>query len=487
MTSGMLSPGVHVGEGSIVTARAVPREGAQASANSEIVGNPAISRSKHNQNGCVMASWWKVHALSIVWGIFTLYLFFALNLVAQALLNNRLGNWRHSDVCCWAFMVLFAALLVLPINVAMKWLLIGRRVPGPFKESAWQVAADWVVDLHCKIFCMMVMVPWKSWWRFWNAIFRLRGSDIDWQSQVGSPCNLLPSKIDLTSIKRTHASSANVQFETNCGEKRLRTELKNFNVGALTVAGPGVNLVNAAVPPMEFISHDMNGRETQRPHKCSMMEEGASCLWNLLWMLLVLSSFCPAYEFSVWALGTLRPQWAAVSIAAALALHVISVIVMPVEFATFPSRALQSPWSIPLFDACLGASFAFQDSTFLTTTWGSPTWNAVARSLRASVAKRVLCFGSVLEGFAYHTVRDDTVVDGAGVVGHDAVADKHTLGEAEVSGVVHEGSFLFQGTSTKGASSGPCRCSIQSAQAAKLEEDLGLESSMDFDDPMMTV
>jgi hypothetical protein len=84
MISGMLSLSVHVGEGSIVMARVVLREGAQASTNSEIVNNPAISHCKHNQDDCVMASWWKVYALSIMWGIFTLYLFFALSFTSAA-------------------------------------------------------------------------------------------------------------------------------------------------------------------------------------------------------------------------------------------------------------------------------------------------------------------------------------------------------------------------------------------------------------------
>jgi len=448
---GMLEPGASVESKSYLAPRSVLVEGTQAPGHSELVGNPAVKVSEWHGISHKRATWWLVDLLKLLWSVVTLYMMFSLNLISQMALNGRFPtNWRYSDLFYWITVIFLSALLILPMNVAMKWLLIGKRSPGNFSETAVQVANDWVVDMHFKIFYKIASVPWKAHWRFWNVVLCLYGMDIDMSSQVGTPSSVVPSKVDLIKIRRSYVSSAAVKFVNVLNGQRMQSEIVDSSIGALAIVGPGVKLFKTVVPPTEYAQTSMTGTAAQKPYRYSWCEVATQTLVTICWMALVLLSFIPPFLFSKWALRLANPAGGAFGVGAAIGIQTFTSLLIWIlmEKIAFPGSALQSPWNVPIFDLHLGSSAVIQLYTLMPVLWGTPLWTYLMRIMGGTVGEDVIFLGQYQCGICYHQIEAGTVIDGAHIIGHNAVGSNYRLGSTHVSGVLNEGSFSFAGTST---------------------------------------
>jgi hypothetical protein len=121
--------------------------------------------------------------------------------------GDRLAaNWRDAPLVYWFLLFALLALLSIGSSVLIKWMFIGHRRPGPYKETIWKVVADWAVDYHFDIAsCTLYAVLFN--WRIRNVILMLHGMDIDMESKI-YPESFPPSKVDLISLEKLFVSTA---------------------------------------------------------------------------------------------------------------------------------------------------------------------------------------------------------------------------------------------------------------------------------------
>jgi len=121
----------------------------------------------------------------ILWLGFELYHFVAALLVGQILLNERLPSEWHYKPLLYCFLLLtLISILTIASSIIFKWILIGRRTPGPLRNSLWRVAADWAADYHYNIAMSLPLVSVLNNSRIWNVVLMMYGMDIDLHSQV---------------------------------------------------------------------------------------------------------------------------------------------------------------------------------------------------------------------------------------------------------------------------------------------------------------
>jgi hypothetical protein len=148
--SGMLSPGVTIGEAAKVEKSSVVFEGAQVPEGVLVSGNPAFVSGKIQLSP--KPSWWKLGILKLMWLVVELYIFFVTLLCGQLLLDDHLPrNWRYTPLCYWFLIITQSLVYNVAVSIVLKWILIGRRKPGPFADSVSRPTADWIADYHNRI------------------------------------------------------------------------------------------------------------------------------------------------------------------------------------------------------------------------------------------------------------------------------------------------------------------------------------------------
>lgn len=157
-------------------------EGAQISTATLVTGNPAFDAGSVQRS----SSWccWKLGTIKAMWLVAELYSFFGLLLVGQVLLNDRLpNNWRYTPLCFCFLLIAISSTLSLVVSIILKWIMIGRRRPGPYVGTLLRTSADWMVDYHFQIGAMLWHYSYLN-SRIWNVILILHGMDIDFASRL---------------------------------------------------------------------------------------------------------------------------------------------------------------------------------------------------------------------------------------------------------------------------------------------------------------
>jgi hypothetical protein len=89
---------------------------------------------------------------------------FACNLISQYALFSLLdpreetgATWeRYRPMLYWVVTVWLGLALMLPTNLLLKWVLVGKRRPGrPVRDGPWQAAADWYSPLFLHLLLHM--------------------------------------------------------------------------------------------------------------------------------------------------------------------------------------------------------------------------------------------------------------------------------------------------------------------------------------------
>jgi hypothetical protein len=350
------------------------------------------------------------------------------------------------------------------VSIVLKWILIGRRKPGPFAEdSVLRTMADWIADYHHRI-ATFVLHELFSNSRVWNLVQRLYGVDIDMYSKTSQL--IPPSQADLVSIKRSFVSVAFLNTKWN-GEY-TRTDIKESSIGWGVRLGASVELARTVVPPMRYVT-ESTVRETadERYSNLSFLSqlwlEGLLLLLYLASFSMVLLSMVPSYELwmnviqpaSVWiAVPTLAMLLAAQTIAWLVLLYVLSL-------AGLGGRSFQGrskPWNAAFYVVYHSYNWCVQNFTMMSVLWGTPLFGFFLNLLGANVEGRFLFFGTTLFDIPYLSVADRTVSDGARLFGHYAVFSNITLGPVRVSGILHENTLaMANSTVSVRQESGPWR------------------------------
>jgi acyl-CoA synthetase (AMP-forming)/AMP-acid ligase II/acyl carrier protein len=460
--SGMLSPGVTIGEAAKVENNSVVFEGAQVPDGVLVSGNPAFVSG--NIQLSTKPSWWKLGISKLMWLVVELYIFFATLLCGQLLLDGRLpSDWQFTPICYWILIISQSFVYNVAVSVLLKWILIGRRKPGPFADNVLRTMADWIADYHHRIATLFLhQLSFNS--RVWNFVQRLYGVDIDIYSKT---LELIPpSQADLISIKRSFVSTAFFNTELNGEYKRI--DVKESSIGFGVRVGASVELTRTVVPPLRYVT-ESTVRETADERYSSqsflslLWSEGIVLLLYLVSFSMVLISMVPSYELwmtviqpaSVWsAVPTLAMLLAVQTIAWLVLLYVLSLAGL--GGTSFKGRS--KPWNEAFYGVYHSYNWCVQNFTMMSVLWGTPLFGFVLNLLGANVEGRFLFFGTTLFEIPYLSVADRTVSDGAKLLGHYAVFSNVTLGPVRASGILHENTLAVANSTVSGCrESGPWR------------------------------
>ena len=443
---GMICPGVAIGEGSFIEKQAVAAEGAQVPCRRLVVGSPAFTVGTSEPSWG--HSWWKLGSLKILWITFELYLFFALMLLGQFAWSVYLPvDWFYTPLLNWFLLVLWFAGCSIGTSIMLKWALIGKRVPGPFNDTLWRKAADWAADWHYST-SIQVLYSLTANSHVWNAILRMHGMDVDMGSQVFAH-RFLPSQMDLIKVRSSFVSSG-VIFDLTKKNVYHETKVSESSIGWGVRVGPGVEISKAVVSPSVHITKSMIKDEYDErfDHVSSLgvlKKEILMISGYTMVIAVILLSLVPSYE--LWMRVTTPTSiWTAVpTLTIAIILQMISwtvLFVLVQAIALTGTKRRGHPWSVVAY-AIYGTVYsAYQNWVFMSILHGSRVYNLLQRVLGCKFEGKALLF-SRNEDLPRLTFSNKTIVDSSCTIsGHYAVYGTIVLGSSEISGVLHEGTFV---------------------------------------------
>jgi hypothetical protein len=159
------------------------------------------------------------------------------------------------------------------VSIVLKWILIGRRKPGPFVDSVLRTMADWIADYHHGIGTFFLYVL-SSNSCVWNLVQRLYGVDIDIHSKT--IVLVPPSQADLISIKRSFVSTA--FFNTKLDGECKRNDIKeSSSIGWGVRVGASVELTRTVVAPIRYVTESTVREAADERHSSQSF---LSLLWS---------------------------------------------------------------------------------------------------------------------------------------------------------------------------------------------------------------
>jgi acyl-CoA synthetase (AMP-forming)/AMP-acid ligase II len=455
---GMLCPGATIGDNALIEKLSVVEKGTQVRAGALASGNPALDAGESPApSSC--PCWWKLCVLKVIWLFIEYYFFVAIMFAGRIMATDFVPEkWRYYQLFIWIFPVFFFAVTAPITSVAVKWLLIGKRQPGPCKESLWREAADWAADFHF-FAATRLLNSVSRYSRFWNIILWLHGMDIDEQSSIliGS---FPPSQLDLISLRNSFCPVGS--FETRKDGQCYRTDIIESSLGRNYCIGPGKKIVRATIQPMSFVQHDvirddLDKRCTTTSLPDMFLLEAEYWFYGILLIILVgYLSLIPSFE--VWMLVS-PPSvfWAVPTLAVVFFLQTVSwsVIYFLFELARHRGSAARTkPWSTAVF---LHPALFFHEWSLVSVLKGTPLFWPVACLLGVKVDGRFLYFGDFIWDGPFLTIKDRTVCDKIVMNGHYVVHKEITLGPTVVSGILHEGTYVMANGVALNKTSGPWR------------------------------
>lgn len=468
---GLVRPGVQLGEGAFAETLSVVTEGSQVPPGVAASGNPAfnIGPIAHSRMCC---SWWKLGIFKLIWLGGELYLFFALFLVGQMTWNERLPiDWRYTPLCYWFLIVLEASILSIIVSIMLKWLLIGKRRPGPCREGLWRSIFDWGADYHFQISLSALNAITEN-SRAWNLILMLFGMDTDLSSAMFASF-IVPSKVDLLCIQRSFVGVMTLDTKAHGAYHRIKIKDES-SIGWGAHIGPGVTIAGTRINPLtkvtDDVSHEVDGGSQGlfASHSDLLQHEIKLAFLYLVYLLSIFVSFMPSYE--LWEFGV-KPSsvfLAVPAFAAALAAQTFTALLILCVFqmaavgcgSTKPSK----PCSFALYAVYHTVTYSIQVWSFQSLLWGTPMFSFVLKLLGANVEGHLLYFGFRVYDPAYITFTDRTISDGATIVGHYGLYNKLVLGPCHVSGLIHQQTFAMANTVVTAEESGPGRALVPSGR-----------------------
>jgi acyl-CoA synthetase (AMP-forming)/AMP-acid ligase II/acyl carrier protein len=481
IVKGAVSLGASVGGGAFVEKMSLVPEGAQVPAKTRVVGNPAyVSDAWYGESSGTSRCRLTLGLLKMLWLGFELYLFFAVMLLAQYLWVTRLpSTWRYSAVLKWFLLLIWFSFMSVLSSVILKWILIGKRKPGPFDDSLSRKICDWAADWHFQT-TTGLLLSFSSHSRFWNLVLMLHGMDIDFDTKLAAAGTFLPSKVDLIEVKESFISAAS--FENKRNNTYFKTTVEQSSIGLLAHVGPAENLIisKAIVSPLTHVSSSiqqetLDHRMTGFSKQAILTNEVMLNVGYVACLGMIFITLLPSYELWMYAFNNPQSIWTAVpALACALALQTLSwtVVLSIFQFVTLIFSGDGSPWSNTLYLLYGTMAFSHQRYSMLSLLLGSPAYNCIARMLGVKIEGQALLMPSRMYEYSYLTFGNRAVIDSSQICGHYAVYNEITVGPCKVTGTMHMGSYVANALVTS-KESGPYRGFVGNHQkVGKVSEDV---------------
>ncbi|CAB9500899.1 expressed unknown protein [Seminavis robusta] len=475
---GFLSPGVRVGRKAHVAKLSVVPEGSVIPEKTLAAGNPAVlagSAPKHTYYG-----WGLFSLLKTIFMYFDLWLFFLLAKMAALVTKAVLGGGNGTnDLNIWAFLCfLFVyAISMLVSSVLVKWLLIGRRNPGPAREYVWQAFADWAADYHFSLAILLYRIV-ASQSRLSNLLLMLHGMSLDFASKVNIAC-FPPSKVDMICMRRSFV--ANCTFDVRKNGEFRKTIIEDSTIGSGSHIAPGMSLCRAVVPPLSFVGEDVDKKGMK--HMSHLVNswrlyfhEIVNLYLHCVFIAVFYVTLLPAYKY--WMLfyeaGINGGHFWIVSVGVITILTYTWALVLLVLQAIAlcgVSEKRPYPWSMPFYNVYQSFLDTFQEySLAWHVLYGTQLLNDCIRLLGANVHGRALLFARSFADFPLLTIGDKAVVDGARVSGNVTLYDFVELAPSYTSGIVYDGSVIMGNGLGIKQRIGPFRAIVQSSEELRMPE-----------------
>ncbi|CAB9513791.1 D-alanine--D-alanyl carrier protein ligase [Seminavis robusta] len=452
--SGMISPGVKLGEGSKVEKLSVVEEGALVPAHVLAKGNPACNAGsfKHQETHSFDES--MLDVFKIVWTIFEAYHFFALSYLVHMTLNQLLPSWRYDSILHWFLFFPTTSFLAIFTSIALKWLLIGKRdASDEYGGSLWKQASNWACDFHFRI-AAWTLIPFFGQSKVWHFILFLHGLDVDMKSTLSHPYTIFfPSKVDFVKIRCSFIPTSTLDLSKKANSK---IEIINSSIGYNSNLHSGVKIIKSKIPPRSNVSDSVyNLNHSDNSQNVSSFTLLLPELGQQLLNVVLFSSIVPAYEIGLAATksSSLTVSACGLTVAFTLQLFIWILLTQAAEkvLLSLPHNGQQI-----FFGIYINHVRQFRAGNWLVMVlYGTPMFAYFARLMGAEVDGDLWYFGNSLYEYGNLHFQGCSIVDSAHVAGHYIDGNGLTIDDTYVSGLLHPGCYASAGSVVSAAEHGP--------------------------------
>ncbi|CAB9508016.1 D-alanine--D-alanyl carrier protein ligase [Seminavis robusta] len=464
--SGMISPGVKIGEGSKVEKLSVVEEGALVPAHVLAKGNPACNAGsfEHQETSSFEES--MLDVFKIAWTILEAYHFFALSYLVHMILNKLLPAWRYATILHWFLLVPATSFLAVLTSIPLKWFLIGKRnASDGYGGSLWKQASNWACDFHFQT-ASWTLIPFIGQSKVWHLILFLHGLDVDMISTLSHPYTIFfPSKVDFVKIRASFFPTSTLDLSTKADSK---IEIIDSSIGYNSNLHAGVKIIKSKIPPRSNVSDSVyNLNHSDNSEKLSSSNLLLPELGQQLLNVVLFFSIVPAYEIGLAATKASSLGIGAFGLAVAftLQLFVWILLTQAVEkiLLSLPHAAQQI-----FFGIYINHVRQFQAANWLVMVLcGTPMFAYFARFLGAEVDGDLWYFGNSLYEYGKLHFQGCTIVDSAHVAGHYFDGNGLTIDDTYVSGLLHPGCYASAGARVSAAEHGPWKLFLRNDMGAQ--------------------
>ena len=484
---GMLEPGVVVGKRALVERLAVVPADAMIPERQRVAGNPAVQIGPAPK--LQYYGWGLIGFLKTTWMVLDLWFFWSLVPATRYINREWFGVWKswgihdlgrgNGNATNDAFagftlgaFISFAfcySILMLLSSVAVKFLLLGSRSPGRYREYSWQHFVDWAADYHYSMAMLgFQMVARNS--RLANIILMMHGMNIDLASKVDL-ATFKPSQLDLIRMRRS--TIIQCTFDIKQDFEFRTTLIKDSTIGYGSHIGPGVLIDKGVVAPLSIVLEDVD--KAVLLHKNDLVSNWALYGWELvklvlygLFLVLFYIAIYPAYEY--WMLfvsdapGGLA--WLVLTGSLVILTCAWGVVLLLLQWMALAgaSEDKPHPWSVIFYNVHHSFVDTFQEwSPAWNLLYGTQLFNDILRFLGVSIHGRALLFPDRLFDFSLLTIDERSVVDGARLSGTNNLYENIQLGPSYASGIVYEGTLIMANGNTFAKRTGPWRAILLNA------------------------
>ncbi|CAB9497127.1 D-alanine--D-alanyl carrier protein ligase [Seminavis robusta] len=435
--SGMVSPGVKIGDGCKVEKLSVVEEGAMVPDGVLAKGNPACHTGSFEHTESKSWEDSMLDVFKILWMFSEAYHFFSLSFLVHTTLNIILPSWRYGGILHWILLFPLTSFLALVTSIALKWLLIGKRDPSDeFEGSLWRRATNWACDFHFRTACWS-FIPFFGQSKIWNIIFYLHGLDVDSVSTLSGPYFYFrPSNVDFVKLRGSFVANMSLDFSKQ-GKFKIEIIRSSISYGANLHAG--VKIIQSTIPPRSNVSESIyNLNEVGGSRKPPILkEEVALQFMNVV----VFASIIPSYEISLAAVASSSP--------------------VVVAFAQAQEE---------LFGVYLTHVWYFRVGNWLEMLlYGAPMFGYYARFMGAEVEGDIWYFGHAIYEYGKIHLRN-TIVDNSSLNGHYMDGNGLFVADTYASGILHPGCFAVAGSVVTGKENGPCKVFLRNGGLDAMED-----------------
>lgn len=478
---GYIGPGATLGDRSAVERLAAVPEGARVPEQTLVEGSPAFNAGQSSLSAVPVPLGQSLikGTVKVAWLLLELYLLFTLFLCGQWVLHDVLPpSFRYTPLLYWVLLILIQMALSMVLCIILKWTLIGKKQPGPFKASICSEMCDWCVDYHFRS-TMSIFDALGENSKFVNIYLSALGMKIDLTSHVWA-VYFPPSKVDLIEVSTSFFSTAAFDITDNKGTTRELIQTTDSSFGHHCVFKAGAKIQSMQIAPHSTLTGVMTGNAARKePAKyCSLPRD----VYILAMLSIVCASAIPAYELFQWddsvfggdplGLGFSVIKFALILVLQTATWCLMCAVLQRIVVCKDRSASPTSEWKVRsqgLYEVQLAIAFFFNNGfTLFSLLLGTPFMNAYLRLHGAVIEGHLLFFCRSFYDLPLVTFAENTVLDNCVVSAHSISSTGIHVGPSRVAGTIHGGAVVLADTDLSNIpESGPLRVIIPNVVSSK--------------------